>query len=74
MKHYRMEPTYKKSVVENTTYSKGGVIATYEEGYRWGQFVIHIPETEEEFEAWANRFGMTPVSYTHLTLPTILLV
>jgi hypothetical protein len=59
MKHYRMEPTYKKSVVENTMYSKDGVIATYEEGYRWGQFVIHIPETEEEFEAWATKFGMT---------------
>jgi hypothetical protein len=59
MRHYRLEPTDKKSAVEHTQYFKDGMVATCEEGYRWGQYIIHIPETEEEFEAWASKFGMS---------------
>ena len=66
MKYYRLEPTYKKSVVEQTLYYKDGVYANFEEGYRWGQFIIYIPETEQEFEDWTSRFGKSLEDYEHV--------
>ncbi len=65
MQYYKMEPTYKKSVVENTTFMKaidgghkveGGntLWATLEVGWRWGSWVVSVPESEEEIMDFAN--------------------
>ena len=53
MKHYIIEPTYKKSLVEKTifrrTNEEGKLIFLEKElGWRWGSFMISVPETEEE--------------------------
>ena len=63
MQHYRMEPTYKKSVVENTVFKKelddgNALWANLEVGWRWGSWLVSVPETEEEILEFANaRFG-----------------
>lgn len=59
MKTYRVEPTYKKSVIEYNVWKKeledGTVVhATMELGWRWGDFDVFEPETEEEILEWAN--------------------
>jgi hypothetical protein len=58
MKYFLIEPTYKKSVVEYNSFVKviNGVqtYATLEEGYRWGSFLMPIPETDEEIKAWLD--------------------
>jgi len=58
MKYFLIEPTYKKSVVEYNSFVKfiNGVktYAILEEGYRWGSFLIPIPETDEEIKAWLD--------------------
>lgn len=55
MKYYRIEPTYKKAVVDYISFTKDGVTATKELGWRWGEFMINVPETDEEILAWGNR-------------------
>ena len=71
MKYFVMEPTYKKSIAEETVFKKdidGGwqsdsqyknsLWATLEVGWRWGSWLVTIPETEEEIMTFANRrFG-----------------
>ena len=57
MRYYKLEPVYKKSVIEYTTFIKDDVLATYEVGWRWGEYLIKIPETEEEFLEWSNRYA-----------------
>ena len=51
MKHYLIEPKWKKSVVEISYYEKVidgiTVYATREEGYRWGSFVVHVESDDE---------------------------
>lgn len=58
MKYFLIEPTYKKSVVEYNSFSKviNGVktFATLEEGYRWGSFLMPIPETAEEIKEFID--------------------
>lgn len=60
MKIYRIEPTFKKSVVEWDTFRKkveGGKSDLWirkELGWRWGEFDVFVPETEEEVIEWAN--------------------
>ena len=65
MQFYKMEPTYKKSVIENTTFKKdvdgghqsdGGntLWATLEVGWRWGSWLVSVPETEQEIMDFAN--------------------
>ena len=59
MKTYNVEPTYKKSVIEYNVWEKtledGSVVhATMELGWRWGEFTVYEPETEEEILQWAN--------------------
>ena len=46
MRHYKLAPTWKKSVVEYSTFMKDGILAKYELGWRWGDFLINIPETD----------------------------
>jgi len=53
MKHYLLEPTYKKSVVEFTAFKRkdedGNQIWLRKElGWRWGSWTISVPETKEE--------------------------
>jgi|TARA_B110000503_G_scaffold21500_1_gene32732 hypothetical protein len=57
MRHYKLAPTWKKSVVEYSTFMKDGILAKYELGWRWGDFLINIPETDEEFLEWVNKFS-----------------
>ena len=53
MKHYLLEPTYKKSLVEYTIFRRlnengDPIFLRKELGWRWGSFMISIPDTEEE--------------------------
>ena len=53
MKHYLLEPTYKKSLVEYTIFRRMNenndpIFLRKELGWRWGSFIISVPETEEE--------------------------
>jgi len=58
MKHYRIEPTYKKSVVEWELFQRkdeetGKIINLRKElGWRWGSFMVSIPTTQEELDKW----------------------
>ena len=56
MKHYLLEPEYKKSVAEYDVFEKTIDGHTYrvvhEEVFRSGSWVIHVPETEEEINEW----------------------
>ena len=64
MKYLRMEPAYKKSVIEDTYFQydiNGGhrdggntVWVTMETGWRWGTWLVSVPETEEEIIEFAN--------------------
>ena len=70
MKHYRIEPTYKKSVIEIATFrrpleeltgndeDKGrwGYLRK-ELGWRWGSFMISVPDTEEEITEFLKERG-----------------
>ena len=70
MKHFRIEPTYKKSVVEYTVFrrplddltgneeDKGKFAYLRKElGWRWGSFRIDVPETEEEIKEFLEERG-----------------
>lgn len=61
MKEYIIEPSYKKSVIEWTSWAKeiNGVnhYLQRELGWRWGSFVINVPETEEEIQAFVKEYG-----------------
>ena len=53
MKYFTIEPTYKKSVVEITTFRRldenGKQIVLHKEvGWRWGTFMVSMPDTEQE--------------------------
>ena len=63
MKHYKLEPTYKKSLVELYTFKRPlsdlveghenrNAILVKEIGWRWGDFTIDVPETEAEVKEW----------------------
>jgi len=54
MKHYLIEPTYKKSVIEREIFDRqdDDRILTMETGWRWGAFIIDVPETEEEIKTF----------------------
>jgi len=61
MKYYDIEPTLKKCVVEYEVWVKddpksdsGKIYATKEIGWRTGDFVILVPETEEEIRDWVS--------------------
>lgn len=49
MKNFLIEPTYKKSVIETDIWKNAnGDILELETGWRWGEFMIDVPETEAE--------------------------
>lgn len=62
MKNYLLEPTYKKSVVEYTLFKRkneeGQLIFLRKElGWRWGSWMLSVPETEEEAYAYIKEQG-----------------
>ena len=62
MKYYRIEPTYKKSVVEFDIFKRhdedGNLIFLRKElGWRWGSFLVSVPETEEEALEYIKELG-----------------
>jgi hypothetical protein len=70
MKHFRIEPTYKKSVIELSTFrrpleeitgndeDKGKFAYLRKElGWRWGSFMISVPDTEEEIAEFLEERG-----------------
>ncbi len=64
MKYYRVEPTMKKSVVETEIFAReDGLRLSLEVGWRWGEFVIHVPETDEELQPWLDNWGITKEEY-----------
>lgn len=54
MKHYLIEPTYKKSIIETERFDRqdNDQLLTMETGWRWGAFMIDVPETEEEIQTF----------------------
>mgnify|MGYP000421383249 CR=1 FL=1 len=66
MKYFKIEPTYKKSLVEHYVFRRPlsdltddgpeGNIATLtkEIGWRWGDFIATVPETEDEITEWLS--------------------
>ena len=73
MKRYKIEPTYKKSVIEYNSYRKeledGTILhATMELGWRWGEFEILVPETEAEVLEWAqDKMGVDDTYFSSVT-------
>ena len=62
MKHYLLEPTYKKSLIEYTIFRRMNennkpIFLRKELGWRWGSFMISIPETEEEITEYLESHG-----------------
>jgi hypothetical protein len=62
MKYYRIEPTHKKSVIENTIFRRKDENGNYiflkrELGWRWGSFLFSVPETEDEINNYINDQG-----------------
>jgi hypothetical protein len=62
MKYYRIEPTHKKSVIENTIFRRKDENGNYiflkkELGWRWGSFLFSVPETEEEINDYIKEQG-----------------
>jgi hypothetical protein len=66
MKYFKLEPTYKKSLVEFYTFSRplsdlkedhglhkdAKAHLIKEIGWRWGDFTIEVPETDDEIAEW----------------------
>jgi hypothetical protein len=66
MKYYRMEPTMKKSVIECDTFSRidedGKRIFLHREvGWRWGSWLISVPETQEEIDEYVKSKGFDTI-------------
>jgi len=74
MKYFRIEPTYKKSVVEFTYFrrpleeltnndeDKGKFAFLHKElGWRWGSFMISVPDTQEEIDEYIEEEGYDSV-------------
>ena len=62
MKYYRVEPTYKKSVVEIAVFRRkdedgNNCFLRKELGWRWGSFLFSVPETEEEIKEFLEANG-----------------
>jgi len=61
MKIFTIQPTYKKSVVNTVSWWKEIDEVRYvlkrESTYRWGEFSIAVPETEEELKLYAEDKG-----------------
>ena len=66
MKHYRVEPSYKKSVIEWTIFKRkdeegNDIFLRKELGWRWGSWLFSIPETDEEKLEFAKEKGFDTV-------------
>ena len=63
MKHYLIEPQTKKCVIEREHFRRtreDGVVEMLEmeTGWRWGSFMIHVPETDEEIQDLLEDWGV----------------
>ena len=64
MKYYRVEPKMKKSVVETQYYEReDGLRLSVEIGWRWGEFLLQAPETDEELQEWLDYRGISREEY-----------
>jgi len=66
MKYYKVEPTYKKSVIEWTIFKRKNedgkdIFLRKELGWRWGEWLFTIPDTEEEQLDFAKNKGYDSV-------------
>jgi len=74
MKYFLLEPTYKKSTIEKTFFRRElepltgnpedagkWAYVTKELGWRWGSFLISVPETEEEVLEFVKSSGYDDV-------------
>ena len=63
MKYFRIEPEFKKAVTDTETWKKEieGETAylTKSETYRWGAFLVRVPETDEEIKECLEDKDMT---------------
>ena len=63
MKHYLMEPKNKKACAEYDIFQKEIDGVTYcvvkEEVYRWGSWILHVPDTKQEIADWLEDMGET---------------
>lgn len=61
MKQYVIKPTSKKSVAEIQSFFKEingvKVWVNYEETWRWGSFLLGVPDTEEEIKSYLEDQG-----------------
>ena len=82
MKQYVIKPKSKKSVAEIQSFYKEidgvQVWVNYEETWRWGSFLLGVPETEEEIKAYLEDQGVDTLEelfemYDVKTLEEILL-
>jgi hypothetical protein len=59
VRYYLLEPKWKKSVYESERFKKTledgtTVYATLEVCWRYGKYLIQVPETNEELDSWAE--------------------
>ena len=47
MTMWKIEPTYKKSLIETVSYHKDGKTISEETGWRWGEFIVETEGDEE---------------------------
>lgn len=62
MKHYIIEPQTKKSIIEREFFQRthdDGIVEMLEmeTGWRWGSFMINVPETDEEIRDLLDERG-----------------
>ena len=64
MKYYRIEPSTKKSVIEVEYYGReDGLRIAVETCWRWGEFKLNVPETEEELKEYLDYRGVELEEY-----------
>tara|TARA_R110002074_G_scaffold292777_6_gene464485 strand:- start:19 stop:525 length:507 start_codon:yes stop_codon:yes gene_type:complete len=78
MQRYRITPQFKKSVVETEVYSKKGIDGKYiyagkELGWRTGEFIITVPETDEEITQWVETMNNNGCHWTRPQVTQMLL-
>lgn len=63
MKYYTVEPTVKKSLYETEIFSKfmgdgTAIHARLQSCWRWGSYMIAVPETVDEIDEWCEAHGV----------------
>ena len=77
MKQYKVTPQHKKSVVETEVYRKKGIYEWIYAGkelvWRGGEFIISVPETDEEITQWVETMNKNGLSWTRPMVTQMLL-